>query len=228
MQFTGLVRGEFRRRDNRFRATVSVGGLETWAHVPNSGRLGELFTPGRPVWLAPAQAPNRKTNFDLKLVEYGPVLVSVDARLPNPLFAEAVAEKKLSGFDYQTVRPEVTRGNSRLDFRLSGPNGVCWVETKSVTLVQDGEARFPDAPTERGRKHLEELIDVVENGEQAAVVFVVQRPDALRFSANRKTDPAFAETLHRAAEVGVSVRAFSCLVSLEEITIDDEIPIGLV
>jgi len=153
------------------------------------------------------------------------VLVSVDARLPNPLFAEAVKERKISGFDYQTVQPEVTRGNSRLDFRLSGPDGVCWVETKSVTLVRDGTALFPDAPTERGRKHLHELMDVVVAGEKATMVFVVQRPDALRFSANRKADPDFADSLYRAATVGVSVRAFTCVVSQAEILISDEIAV---
>jgi len=161
------------------------------------------------------------------LADAGRLLVSVDARLPNPLFAEAVAEKTITGFDYETVRPEVTRGNSRLDFRLSGSKGVCWVETKSVTLVRDGTALFPDAPTERGRKHLEELMDIAAGGELAAVVFVVQRPDALRFSVNRAEDPEFADTLQRAAENGVSVRAFNCGVSLEEICISDEIPVDI-
>jgi sugar fermentation stimulation protein A len=227
MKIDGLVRGDFLTRDNRFRATVSVGGVEVWAHVPNSGRLRELFTPGRPVWLAPADALNRKTAYDLKLVEFGDVLVSVDARLPNPLFAEAVKENLISGFDYPVVRPEVTRGNSRLDFRLAGPDGVCWVETKSVTLVKDGTALFPDAPTERGRKHLHELMDVVVAGEKAAVVFVVQRHDAVRFSANRDEDPEFADTLQQAARAGVMVRAFTCHVSLEEIYIDIEVPVDL-
>jgi sugar fermentation stimulation protein A len=226
MRYSGLIKGVFCKRDNRFRATVSIDGLDTWAHVPNSGRLGELFTPGRPVWLMPAGSPNRKTSHDLKLVEFESVLVSVDARLPNPLFAEAVAEKTITGFDYETVRPEVTRGNSRLDFRLSGSKGVCWVETKSVTLVRGGTALFPDAPTERGRKHLEELMDIAAGGELAAVVFVVQRPDALRFSVNRAEDPEFANTLQRAAENGVSVRAFNCGVTLEEIFIADEIPVN--
>jgi sugar fermentation stimulation protein A len=225
MKYSGLVKGIFRKRDNRFRATVSVDGLDTWAHVPNSGRLGELFTPGRPVWLTPAGSPNRKTSHDLKLVEFESVLVSVDARLPNPLFAEAIGDRTISGFEYEMVQPEVTRGNSRLDFRLSGPEGVCWVETKSVTLVRDGTALFPDAPTERGRKHLKELMDIAAGGELAAVVFVVQRPDALRFSVNRVEDPEFADTLQRAAENGVSVRAFACKVSLEEICIVDEIAV---
>jgi sugar fermentation stimulation protein A len=227
MKFSQLVQGHFLRRDNRFRATVKVGGQESWAHVANSGRLEELFTPGRPVWLKRASDPNRKTSFDLKLVEYEGVLVSVDARLPNPLFAEALAKGKISGFEYSSVKPEVSRGNSRLDFRLSSANDVCWVETKSVTLVIGGTARFPDAPTERGRKHLAELMDIVDQGQKAAVVFIVQRPDAQRFSANRATDPEFAKTLSQAAKSGVSVRAFSCQVSMAEIFIRDEIHVVL-
>lgn len=214
-------------RDNRFRATVSVGGVDAWAHVPNSGRLGELLTPGRSVWLAPAGNPQRKTAYDLKLVEFKSVLVSVDARLPNPLFAEALAKGRISGFTYPSVKPEVVRGSSRLDFRLSDPDGTCWVETKSVTLVRDGTALFPGAPTDRGRKHLHELMDIVASGERAAVVFVIQRPDAHRFSANRETDPEFAETLDQAARAGVTVRAYICQVSLASVTIAAEIEMNL-
>lgn len=223
MKFSDLIQGHFLRRDNRFRATVTVGGRETWAHVANSGRLEELFIHGRPVWLEYASDPKRKTSYDLKLVDYEGVLVSVDARLPNPLFAEALAKGTISGFACQSVEAEVTRGNSRLDFRLSRANEVCWVETKSVTLVTEGTARFPDAPTERGRKHLDELMDIVAQGEQAAVVFIVQRPDAERFSANWETDPEFARTLAQTAKTGVSVRAFTCRVSLAGIEVADEI-----
>jgi sugar fermentation stimulation protein A len=239
MRFSELVQGYFIHRDNRFRATVLVGGSKTWAHVANSGRLEELFTPGRPVWLMPASDTKRKTSYDLKLVDYEGILVSVDAHLPNPLFAEALAKGMISGFDYPSPEPssrsktlalieaEVTRGNSRLDFRLSGAGEVWWVETKSVTLVNGGTARFPDAPTERGRKHLEELMDIVAQGERAAVVFIVQRCDAERFSANQAADPAFASGLIRAAEAGVSVRAFTCQVSQAEIFISDEIQVVL-
>jgi sugar fermentation stimulation protein A len=219
-----LVQARFVRRDNRFRATVEVGGQETWAHVPNSGRLTELFTPGRPVWLAPVSAPHRKTSFDLKLVELAGVLVSVDARLPNPLFAEALASSNLPGWDAPSIEREVSYGHSRLDFRLSGPAGVCWVETKSVTLVQDGVARFPDAPTARGRRHLQTLISAVRAGDRATVVFVVQRPDAQRFSPHHEADPDFATALQQAACAGVAYRAYTCRVSRHEITLAHEIP----
>ena len=225
MRFPELVPGRFIHRDNRFRATVEVQGCEAWAHVPNSGRLQELFTPGRPIWLAPAAAPHRKTGYDLKLVEYASVLVSVDARLPNPLFAEALAEGRLDGFHYPTAKREVSYGDSRLDFRLSGPDGVCWTETKSVTLVEDGLAMFPDAPTIRGRKHLHALIRARRSGDKAAVVFVIQRPDANRFQPHRESDPDFAGVLRQAAEAGVLIKAYTCRVSRQEIRIAAEIPV---
>jgi sugar fermentation stimulation protein A len=225
MELPKLVCGHFLRRDNRFRATVIVDGQEVWAHVPNSGRLTELFTPNRPVWLAPAGAPNRKTAFDLKLAEFDSVLVSVDARLPNPLLEEALNGDRISGLDYVKVEREITRGDSRLDFRLSGPEGVCWVETKSVTLVEDGVGLFPDAPTSRGRKHVQELIDARQSGDRATVAFVIQRPDAKRFRPHVEADPDLALALRQAAEAGVEVRAFTCNVSMEAIAIADEIPV---
>lgn len=224
MEFSDLVPGRFVRRDNRFRATVTVAGKKAWAHVPNSGRLGELFTPGRLVWLSPAGTPGRKTAFDLKLVDFHSVLVSVDARLPNPLFAEALSSGRLPDYPFPAVQREVRYGSSRLDFRLSGPDTTCWLETKSVTLVEDGIARFPDAPTSRGRRHLMELIEARESGDRAAVVFVIQRPDAEGFSPHESADPAFAETLRQAAAAGVEIRAYRCDVSRQAINIAGEIP----
>ncbi len=155
MIFPTLVPGRFLARENRFRALVKIDGRAEAAHVPNSGRLLDLFIPNRPVWLAPVDKPGRKTRFDLKLVELNEVLVCVDARLPNPIFAEGLKAGQISNLPYPEIKPEVKHGASRLDFRLSGAAGVCWVETKSVTLVEEGVARFPDAPTARGRRHLE-------------------------------------------------------------------------
>jgi sugar fermentation stimulation protein A len=225
--FPPLVPGRFVKRDNRFRATVSVAGRKAWAHVPNSGRLRELFLPGQPIWLSPAGAPERKTAYDLRLVDYAGLLVSVDARLPNPLLAEALASERLPHLDYPEIRREVTFGDSRLDFRLSGPEGVCWLETKSVTLVTNGLAQFPDAPTARGRKHLAELIKAREMGHRAAVVFIVQRTDALHLAPHHEADPQFAAGLQHAAAAGVEIRAFTCNVSLESIAIAVEIPVVL-
>ncbi len=225
MQLPELIRGRFLRRDNRFRATVTVAGGEAWAHLPNSGRLGDLLTPNRPVWLASAAAPGRKTAYDLKLVEVNSVLASVDARLPNPLFAEAVQMEQLAGFHFPHVEKEVSYGDSRLDFRLSGPAGVCWVETKSVTLVEAGVALFPDVPTRRGHRHLRTLMDLRQAGHRAAVVFIIQRPDARCLAPHHRADPTFATTLREAVAAGVEARAFTCRVSLSEIAIAGEVPV---
>ncbi len=227
MKMPKLVAGRFLRRDNRFRAAVLVNGEEASAHVPNSGRLTELFTLDRRIWLTPAGSPNRKTAYDLRLVDYQGKLVSVDARLPNSLFAEAAAAGRLPDYSFPLIQREVRFGGSRLDFRLSGPEGVCWVEAKSVTLVVDGVARFPDAPTSRGRRHLLELINALEQGDRASVVFVVQRPDARSFRPHHQADPEFAEALTVASEAGVEIRAYSCDVSMEAISLGNEIPVRL-
>jgi len=223
-----LIPARFLRRDNRFRATVMVDGREAWAHVPNSGRLDDLFVPDRPVFLHPVDNPARKTPYDLKLVQMPEALVSIDARLPNPIFAEAVAAGRLPEFACDGIRPEVRYGDSRLDFRLTGPEGVCWVETKSVTLVTDGVAYFPDVPTARGSRHLRELLAIVGDGERAAVVFIVQREDAVSFAPAAAVDPLFAETLRQVAEAGVEVRAYVCRVDMTEIVLDHPIPVQLI
>jgi sugar fermentation stimulation protein A len=224
-----LVEGIFLQRDNRFRATVEVSGQVTWAHVPNSGRLHELFSPGRRVLLSPKAAPYRITDYDLVMVDLGDRLVSMDARLPVRLLHEAVAAGRLEPFaGYTTIQPEVTFGKSRLDFRLDGPTGICYVEVKSVTLVEKGVALFPDAPTTRGQRHLRELIEVVRQGHRAAVVFVIQRDDAQYFAPHDQADPEFGRLLREAATAGVNIHAFGCRVTREEISIRWPVPISLV
>jgi len=222
-----LLPATFIRRDNRFRATVRLDEQDVGAHVANSGRLHDLFIPNRPVWLHPAANPARKTRYDLKLVQTPAGLVSVDARLPNALFAEAVTAGRLPEFAYDDIRPEVRYGDSRLDFRLAGPTGACWVEVKSVTLVDAGVARFPDAPTARGSRHLRELVAIASQGQRAAVVFIVQREDATAFAPAAAVDLLFAQTLARAAAAGVEVRAYACRVTMEEITLARALPVLL-
>lgn len=226
MKLPPTVEGRFLARENRFRVRVEVEGQAVPAHLPNSGRLSELLTPGRPCWLVPRSEPHRRTPLDLLLMEYAGVLVSVDARLPGPLFAEAVAERRLPEFSgFVRLEREVPCGESRLDFRLDGPDGPLWVETKSVTLVEDGVALFPDAPTLRGQRHLRQLIRQVERGERAAVVFVIQRPDAEAFMPHARADPTFAAALAEAARAGVEVHAFRCAVLLDEIRIASSVPV---
>jgi sugar fermentation stimulation protein A len=228
VKFPALIAGRFVRRDNRFRVIVEIAGERVAAHLPNSGRLTELLTPDRLCWLTEFDTPRRKTRFDLTLMEYAGTLVSVDARLPNALLAEALATGQLEPFQgYDGVKREVRLGESRLDFRLNGPRGVCWVEVKSVTLVEGGVARFPDAPTARGVRHLGALITAVSKGDRAAVVFVIQRADARRFVPHDQADVAFGVALREAVSTGVGVYAWTCEVSQRAITIAGRVPVDL-
>jgi sugar fermentation stimulation protein A len=231
IRFGDLVPGELVQRDNRFRVQARVSGQVVAAHLPNSGRLGELLVPGRRLWLTPAPPEaraGRKTLYDVTLVDYDGRLVSVDARLPPSLVAAAVSCGRLASWQgYATIEREVTHGASRLDLRLDAhPQAPpCWIEVKSVTLVEDGLALFPDAPTARGRRHLGELIDIVRTGERSAVVFVVQRDDPECFSPHPSADPAFAATLREASAAGVEVVAYRCRVTREGIEITGSIPV---
>jgi sugar fermentation stimulation protein A len=213
------------QRDNRFRATVFVAGQERPAHVPNSGRLAELLLPGAPVALRPASHGSRATPYDLELVQAGAALVCVDARLPPTLIREAWSAGRLPEFAVFTrLRPEVRLGESRLDLLFtSGEGSECWVETKCVTLVQHGLAHFPDAPTERGRRHLRELTARARDGVCAAVAFVVQRDDVRGFGPSDETDPAFGAALRVAREAGVKLLAYRCHVSAGEIALGDRV-----
>jgi sugar fermentation stimulation protein A len=241
---TRLIPATFVKRDNRFRVTVRVEGHLVWAHLPNSGRLRELLVPGRRVLLAAAQAPGRRTAYDLLMVDLDGTLVSIDARMPSRLLYEvlrpaqdetlrpaqdgALQAGRLEVFaGYAEVRREVTYGQSRLDLVLEGgPDGErCFIEAKSVTLVEDGVALFPDAPTQRGRRHLGELARARVEGHRAAVVFVVQRDDAISFSPHDEADPAFGQALREAAQAGVEVYAYKCRVSEGEVALDAPLPV---
>jgi sugar fermentation stimulation protein A len=228
-----LIPGVFVRRENRFRVQVDMGQGLIAAHLPNSGRLGELLVPGARVWLAPADPASRarrRTGYDLTLVEYSRRLVSVDARLPTELVAAALESGCMPGLPwYPVVRREVTLGQSRIDFWLGGRphDPACWLEAKSVTLVVNGTAQFPDAPTARGRRHLDELVDVVHKGQRAMAVFVIQRDDAFSFAPHDAADPAFGDTLRRAAAAGVGIVALGCRVTLEAIRLLGPLPVVL-
>lgn len=224
-----LVEARFVERLNRFAAVMEIEGQQELVHIANSGRLRELFTADNAMYLTPADPlPNRKTAYDLTLVRIGDVLVSADARAPNTLLAEALEDRILEGFtDYEMIAREVTIHDSRLDFRLSGPRGHCYIEAKSVTLVEDGIALFPDAPTIRGAKHVRTLAALVAEGHRAAAVFVVQRPDAAALRPDAESDPEFHRALTLAVRSGVRVYAYNCKVSLSEIRINESIPVLL-
>ena len=251
MRLPPLLEARFIRRLNRFAATVSLNGREVMVHVANSGRLRELLLPGSVCYLTEQSSSHRKTAFDLSLVamdrphgdgvrepagaygtESGPaqdsLLVSADARLPNALVWEAWRDGTLPHFEgYPSARREVRYHDSRLDMLLESPAGQCFVEVKSVTLVQDGVARFPDAPTDRGRRHVATLVRAVEEGYRAAAVFVVQRADAVGLSPYDAHDPLFGAALREAVAAGVEAYAFTCAVTRESITIAGEVPVLL-
>ena len=204
-----LVEGRFKVRLNRFLALVELQGREVGVHVANSGRMRELLVPGFRVLIAPRPGAHRKTAYDLALVDLGTTLTSADARLPNALVAEAFTQGRLPQFkNYSSILREVTFGESRLDLLLEGPPGLCYVETKSVTLVVDGVGLFPDAPTVRGAKHMHSLAQAVEAGHRAAVVFVVQRNDSQAFKPHDSADPDFGIALRESVAAGVEAYAY--------------------
>ena len=223
-----LTAGRFLRRLNRFAALVEVGGRRVRAHVANSGRLQELFVPGARVYLRRQGRAGRRCPYDLALVRLGRTLVSADARLPNALVAEALRAGRIAPLrGFGPARAEVRHGRSRLDFVLGRGRARCLVEAKSVTLLKGGVALFPDAPTARGRRHVEALARARGRGTPAAVIFVVQRPDAVRFRPNVEADPAFASALARAAAAGVRILAYRCRVSRKAVTLAHAIPVRM-
>ena len=228
LRYDSLVEARFLQRINRFAATVELGGGETLVHVANSGRMRELLVTGRRVLLRPVAGNHRKTAFDLAIVDLDHALVSTDARLPNRLVYEAIRDGRLPPFaGFDGIRPEVTYGESRLDLALRGPTGTCYVEAKSVTLVEEGVALFPDAPTTRGRKHMISLARAVACGHRAAVVFVVQRGDAGAFTPSDTADPEFGRTLRESLDRGVEAYAYRCHVTEDEIVLADPLQIRL-
>ena len=221
-----LVEGVFLLRRNRFAAEVEAAGQPALAHVPNSGRMAELLAPGAGVLLAP-KAGLRRTPYDLLLVRHGGRLVGVDARLPPVLVAEAIRSGSAPSFGpVESVQREVRLGTSRIDLLLTGPQGPCYVEAKSVNLVEKGMALFPDAPTKRGVRHLLELARAAAAGMRAAVVFVIQRDDASALRPHREADPLFAETLHSVA-ASVQVLAYRCRVRRAEMVLAERVPVEL-
>lgn len=224
-----LVPGRFVTRDNRFRVTVEIGERQVWAHLPNSGRLGELLVPGCQLRLAERPEAGRKTGYDLALVEFDGRWVSVDARLPNDLVEEAARDGRLEPLSgYSSLRREVVHGSSRFDMLLEAPDrAACFVEVKSITLVVDGLGCFPDAVTRRGRRHVEELAEAVGAGYRAAVIFCVQRDDAVGMRPHDESDPEFGRALRAAARRGVEVYAYACRVEPGLVQISRRLPVRL-
>ena len=231
MIYPSVRRGQFLTRPNRFIAHVELDGAPVVCHVKNTGRCRELLVPGHTVWLAEGDSPARKTQYDLIGVEKptprGLLPVNMDAQAPNRVFGEWAAAGGL-GFLPSLLRPETRFGDSRFDFYWEdGPERRGFWEIKGVTLEEDGVARFPDAPTLRGVKHLEELIRAREAGYETGVCFVVQMPGMRWVEPNDDTHPQFGQALRRAARAGVQVLALGCRVEPDRLEITGDVPVKL-
>lgn len=217
------VKGIFKNRPNRFVAEVEVDGNLEIAHVPNTGRCRELLVENAIVWLKPSDNPNRKTKFSLHFVENKGVLVSLFSQQANSIVYDAIIDgkiKELSGYNHH--QREKTVDNSRIDIYLANEKEECYVEVKGVTLIVDGEARFPDAPTERGAKHLKELIKLKKQGYRCVVFFLIQHPIGNFFRPNWENDPVFSQTLNEAYDSGVEILVYRCDNQLSEIELISE------
>ena len=223
-----IVDGIFIERPNRYLARVEVGdeGKGILAHVPDPGRLSGLMLPGRKVRLVHQPAAKRKTDYTLVLVRHGSIWVSVFPVFANALIQEALMERKLpflQGYSY--FASEVKVRNSRFDFRLGFPVNPAYVEVKSVSLVEQGQGRFPDAPTKRGVKHVKGLMELCAKGCQAAVVFVSQRSDTRSITCNDDVDPVFGEWLRKALSEGVELYGMNCKVTPTTISLNKEVEV---
>lgn len=228
----GCVVGRFVRRVKRFSVELELDGEPLWVHSNNSGSMLGLMRPGAAVLASPAPNPDRKLKYTQELVRCdgnGPrgFWVGVNTSVPNRLLEAAFHAGRLPwAAGYTTLRREARRGESRLDARLDGPGlPTLWVECKNVTLVEDDVAAFPDAATERGAKHLREMMDIVARGERAAGFYLIQRPDGHCFGPADYIDPAYAALFHQARTAGVEIHPHRALVGMAGVDIGDEVAV---
>ena len=223
MEYGKMVSGVFLARPNRFIAHVQIGGQVEVCHVKNTGRCRELLPTGAEVWCQESDNPARKTKYDLITVRKGERLINMDSQAPNA----AVREWLLAGGfgEISELRPETVHGDSRFDFSFLKDGRRCFLEVKGVTLENDGVCAFPDAPTERGSKHLRGLARAAEEGYGAYVLFVVQMENVRYLHPNDGTDPAFGKALREAAEAGVQIMALDCKVTPGSMILNESLPV---
>lgn len=226
MRYENICLGRFISRPNRFVAHVLLNDETVVCHVKNTGRCRELFVPGAIVALTKSANPQRKTAYDLIAIYKGDKLINIDSQAPNRVFHEWV---RSGGFleGVTRIRPETFYGQSRLDFYLEAGEKKILAEIKGVTLEEEGKARFPDAPTIRGVRHLKELTAAAAQGYACYVVFVIQMKDIISFSPNDDTDPAFGQALREAAANKVNVLAYDCRVGEDMLEINGPVPVLL-
>lgn len=215
MIYDNVIKAEFIKRPNRFIAEVDIGGQRETVHVKNTGRCRELLIPGSEVWLTAPGTPDRKTRYDLIAVRKdNGLLFNLDSQAPNKVVKEWLASQ-----DYDAVIPEYTYGDSRIDFYMERGSGKYLMEVKGCTLEIDGVGYFPDAPTERGVKHIRELIRAKEAGFHAILAFVIQMDGVCEVRANTDTHPEFAAALDDAVKAGVEIRFLRCHVEPDSLTV---------
>jgi len=221
------VRAIFVRRPNRFQGFVEYEGEVIMTHVPNTGRIQEILLPGATVILRKEDNPARKTAFSLIAAYKGEALINIDSQIPNKVVEEALLSGHIPELrKYSIIQREKTYKKSRFDFLLETPEGEkFYLEVKGVTLEEDGRASFPDAPTERGTKHINELMDAYDEGYGAGVIFVLQMANMKEFSPAYEKDPLFSSTLYKASQHGVRVMAYECEVTEHSLDLTHPVPV---
>ena len=226
MKYENIKEGIFISRPNRFIAIVNVDGKEEVCHVKNTGRCKELLVPGVKVYLQESKNPERKTKYDLISVYKGEMLVNIDSQAPNKVFGEWIAEGGIFE-EVSLIKPEAKYKNSRFDFYIEEGNRKIFAEIKGVTLEENGIVKFPDAPTERGVKHIRELIECVGEGYEGYIFFVVQMDKDVCFMPNRETHKEFADELIKAEKMGVKIKCVNCMVTKDSLFIKDFVDVKL-
>ena len=225
MNYSNMVPGTFRARPNRFIAHIDIDGREQVCHVKTTGRCRELLTPGADVYCQESGNPARKTKYDLIAVRKGSRLINMDSQAPNAAAKEWLLRGGLG--QIEDLKPEFKHGDSRFDFSFLKDGKRCFLEVKGVTLETDGVCAFPDAPTDRGVKHLKGLTRAVEEGFGGYVLFVIQMEDVKYLHPNDVTDPAFGSALREAAAAGVEVLAMDCAVTPDSMVIRKHVDVRL-
>lgn len=226
MNYDKVKTGIFKSRPNRFIAYVMMDGVTETCHVKNTGRCKELLIPGVRVYLEEHNNPKRKTKFSVIGVQKGSRMINMDSQAPNKVVYEWIQSGGLYS-DIKLIKPEKTYGNSRFDFYVETTNKQIYIEVKGVTLEEDGIVRFPDAPTERGVKHINELISCVKEGYEAYIIFVIQMKDVKYFEPNDITHPEFGKALREAEKKGVHIIAMDCDVKKNQLNIRHNVKIKL-
>lgn len=226
MLYSNIQQGYFLSRPNRFIAHVEINGVTEICHVKNTGRCRELLTERAVVYVQQHDDSKRKTKYSLIAVCKGNLLINMDSQAPNKAVAEWLTDKQPFG-EIKVLKPECRHGNSRFDFYVETEKRKIFIEVKGVTLENDGIAMFPDAPTARGVKHLQELTDCLQQGYEAAAIFVIQFTGAKLFKPNYATHPEFAQALRAAQAAGVQVMALECTVTPESMCIGKSVPLQL-